>query len=107
MSRARELQVRGAVRAALEELQQRSEPAARWALRRAVADLGGRRRSSPFVYAYLDPRHRLLAGDYVTAAAARPGGCSRARRRASDVRDVVRDLAQPGHQPSDPVGAWR
>ena len=38
-----------------------------------MADLVARRRSSPFVYAYLDPRHRLLAGDDVTPADAGPG----------------------------------
>ena len=73
MSRALELQVRGAVRAALEELQQRSDAGGEGSLRQAVADLVARRRSSPFVYAYLDPRHRLLAGDDVTPADAGPG----------------------------------
>jgi signal transduction histidine kinase len=76
MSEALDAQARSSVRVEQEMLLQEFDAEGRDGLARAIAGLVARRRASPFVYAYLDPQGRLIAGDDLIPADTKPGWLS-------------------------------
>ena len=73
MSETLDAQARNSVRVEQEILLQEFDAEGRAGLAPAIAGLVARRRASPFVYAYLDPQGRLIAGDDIVPADMKPG----------------------------------